>query len=313
MYKYFFFIFSLANGLIIPFCSKSEIPKKNNNLYGIKRKTVLDLGDSFRNVTHHYDHDVTFVKRNSSSNGTLGPVLVIPGLDMAGLSMYSNFIRASEERDIFIVLAGYSKEQRFETLCDCVVDFIISEGMKDVVLVGESFGAVVAIYVENRLHKCLSSLIMINPATSFHRTSWKKVILKMKRGNRQLSHEIIKHGPHSSRIIKSVVKFSESHPEYIYEYMMSYLMMLHNIIVTDQNKVFVRIESYLHMKQPELDELCKKIRIPTTIIIGKKDKLLPSSNEADRLSKIIKNAEVVKVKDANHMMTSIDFDIRDWI
>lgn len=308
-------LFSLVNGLIVPFCSysKYQIPKIQN-LYGINRKTVLDLGNSFKNVTHHYDHDVTFVKRSSSSDTNLGPVFVIPGLDMAGLSLYPNFIRASEERDIFIVLAGYSKQQNFETLCDCIVNFIISEGMKDVVLVGESFGAIMAIYVENKIHRKISSLIIINPATSFHRTSWSKVILKIRRENKQLSHEIIKHGPDSSRIIQSIIKFSETHPDYIYEYIMSYFMMLFNIIVTDQNKVFIRIESYLHMGQPELDELCKKIRIPTTIVVGVNDKLLPSSREADRLHKLIRSVvKVVKIEDANHMLTSIDFDIRDLI
>lgn len=306
---YLFLIFNFINGFTI------NPPKSNLNLYELNRKTVLDLGDSFKNVSHNFDHDITFVKRNSTSNVQNGPMVVIPGLDLSGLSLYANAIRASETREVYIMLAGYSREQTFNNLLYYAIKYIIDEDMKDVVLVGESFGAILTISIENRIRERIDSLILINPATSFHRTNWTKRILKIRKENGRISHAIVKHGPDSKKLLQSISDFAETHPNHAYHYIVSYFMMLFNILVTDQEKVFSRITSYLCVTQPEIDEMCKKIRIQTTIIVGKNDKMLPSSKEADRLKKLIKRTvvTVVKIDNAGHMLSSSDFYITDFL
>ena len=88
-------------------------------------------------------------------------------------------------------------------------------------------------------------------------------------------------------------------------------MMLFNILVTDQVLVKRRINSYMAITQPEIDSLCKSLNTKTTIVVGKRDKLLPSSKEADILNKLIKYSRVIKISKAGHLFVASDFDIRD--
>lgn len=321
--KYVYLFLSLVPlGLslnLIPPANPTPQVKQYKNLYDINRKTVLDLGNSFKNVTHFAEHDITIVKRESSTPQhvrNLGPVVIVPGLDMTGLSIFPNAIRLSEKRDVIIILAGYSKQQSLKTLCDCLVTYIVSQDMNSVALVGESFGAIMSILIENRLRKRISSMILINPATSYHRTSWSKRIFKIRKHNRRLSHHVVKHGPDWGRILEAVSEFSETHSDHVYNYILSHFMMILNILVTDQEKVFERIESYLNMTQSEIDQVCRKNRTNTTIIVGKNDRMLPSSREADRLKKIMERAEqvkVVKIENANHMLSSNDLNLTDFL
>ena len=59
--------------------------------------------------------------------------------------------------------------------------------------------------------------------------------------------------------------------------------------------------------------MCRAVSVPTFIVIGREDKLLPSYKESDKLSKMIKGSIVIKLNNTGHMVTSDVFDIRDFI
>ena len=295
---------------------KHGIPKKQEaklkNLYELNRKTILDLGSSFKNMTHYTESDVTIVKRNSDSIRKLGPVLVLPGLDMSGLSVFPNVVRAGQKRDSYIVLAGYSKNQTLEELCDVVVNFVVSNRLEDITIIGESFGGLMALSVSSIIKQRISHMILLNPATSYHKTSWHRVVNKM--GNfESINSKLLSHGPSIQHVVESIYHMSEHHPEHLYFYIVSYFMMLFNIIVTDRILVKHRINSYMSISQYEIDSLCKNVKIPTTIIVGEKDKMLPSLKEAVILNKSIELSTVIRVKEAGHLFCASDFDIRDLL
>ena len=85
------------------------------------------------------------------------------------------------------------------------------------------------------------------------------------------------------------------------------------MIVTNPSLIQTRIIYYLGIKSHQVDSMCRMVRTPTVIIIGKEDKLLPSCKESDKLSKMIKGSSVIKLKKTGHMVTSDVFDIRDFI
>jgi len=98
-----------TNGFLVP------LVKSNSQI----RKTVLDLRNLLKNHTHFSETDITIstvvrdnVETKSPKNS---PVFFLPGLDMPGLSVYPNMIRASDNRDVYVGLAGYSHVQTLKT------------------------------------------------------------------------------------------------------------------------------------------------------------------------------------------------------
>ena len=303
--------FFIINYVFISSSLKVSINTKNvNNLHNINRKTILDLGNTFRNTTYYPESDVTIVKKLGNSSIKLEPIIVLPGLDMSGLSVYTNVIRASENRDAYIILAGYAKTQTLQELCGCVSNYIISKNLKEIVIIGESFGGLMALFLASKVRKRVSHIVFLNPATSYHRTSWGSIVNK-KFSNHNIAHRVLGHGPNMEHIMRSIYHVSETYPDHVYFYIMSYFMMLFNILVTDQNLVKRRINSYMAITQPEIDSLCKSLNTKTTIVVGKRDKLLPSSKEADILNNLIKYSRVIKISKAGHLFVASDFDIRD--
>ena len=151
----FFILFTCSSSL------KVSVNTRNvNNLYDLNRKTILDLGNTFRNTTYYPESDVTIVKKLSDNSVKLEPILVLPGLDMSGLSVYTNVIRASGNRDAYIILAGYDKNQTLQELCGCVSNYMISKNLKDVVILGESFGGLMALFLTNKIKNRVSHIVL---------------------------------------------------------------------------------------------------------------------------------------------------------
>lgn len=297
--------------------SSNEVHKYNtdSNVYSIPRKTILDLGDSFVNSTHDVNLDVTVVTRDYMGYvKNKGPVIFLPGLDMSGLSIYPNAIRASDERDVIVFLAGYSRNQTLDQLSEKVVDYISSKDLKDIILVGESFGGVLAIDCASQIRKRITKMILINPATSFPRTKWMKKITSISSvKNYDMTSKILGHGPRAENVLKSIIEISEAYPEHTYNYIMTYMMMAFNVIVTNPLLVTKRITLYLDISIVKMDSMCRVIQIPTTIVVGRNDRLLPSSKEAHRLSRLIDGSDIVKLDNTGHMVTSDVFDIREFM
>jgi pimeloyl-ACP methyl ester carboxylesterase len=287
---------------------------KNSLIHSIPRKTILDLGDAFVNSTYYEDLDITVATRSSNKFSDRGPVIFLPGLDMSGLSIYPNMIRASEERDVIVFLAGYDRNQTLHEISERVVKYISSNSIKDILLIGESFGGLLAIKCSSRIKKRLKKIILINPATSFPRTQWlEKIVSTNSNQTNDVTSLILGHGPRIENILKSAMDISKYFPEHTYSYMITYLYMVFNMIVTDPVLIQTRIIYYLGIETHKVDFMCRMVGTPTLIVIGKEDKLLPSCKESDKLSKMIKGSVVIKLKKTGHMVTSDVFDIRHFI
>jgi pimeloyl-ACP methyl ester carboxylesterase len=314
--KYIIFTILFINYVADSFMGINMIVSVNKKslIYSIPRKTILDLGDAFVNSTYYEDLDITVATRNSNIVSDRGPVIFLPGLDMSGLSIYPNMIRAAEERDIIVFLAGYDRNQTLNEISERVVKYISSNRIKDILLIGESFGGLLAIKCSSRIKKRLTKMILINPATSFPRTQWlEKIVATNCNKSQDMTSLVLGHGPRIESIIKSVIDMSEYFPEHTYSYMVTYLYMVFNIMVTDPVLIQTRIIYYLGVKTYHVDSMCRMVRTPTLIVIGKEDKLLPSCKESDKLSKMIRGSTVLKLKKTGHMVTSDVFDIRDFI
>ena len=282
-----------------------------------ERKTVLDLGTLFKNDTYYSESDVT-ISSITNVNG-IGPknrpIFFLPGLDMSGLSIYPNVVRASEDRDVYLILAGYGKIQTLSEFSHCIDRYLKSSNITEISIVGESFGGVLAAYVSCDLKKKVKSVLFINPATSYPKTSWSSEMDILDTNPYLFTKNILDHGPSMSNLYESMICIINEYPECTYDYILTFFFMVFNVVVTHPSSVLDRIRSYLSMTQVEIDNMCTEIDpdIKTTVIVGQGDNLLPSCEEADHLSQLIPNTRVVKLVDIGHMVTPDVLDVRDFI
>ncbi|GMH67866.1 hypothetical protein TrST_g13528 [Triparma strigata] len=104
---------------------------------------------------------------NSSSKQTL---LYLPGLDGTGLSASDQFSDLSSSYSFHRFIIPNSDRSSFISLRRQVLNFLSSH--PDSILVGESFGGLLASAVAISPDAKLGGLVLVNPATSIGRTSW---------------------------------------------------------------------------------------------------------------------------------------------
>jgi len=270
-----------------------------------QRKTILDLDNTFKNVTYFGDYDITISKRESIADSKES-VFVFPGLDMSGFSFFPNSIKSSVHKDTYIVLAGYSKKQTLYDIVYCVQKFIKSEKIKNITFVGESFGGIVAIYTCNSLrNNHISSLILMNPAIEYENSEICKYINSTKFDKKELSKFLLNNGPPFQRIVTSFYEFSYNFPDYLIHYIQSYFMMFSNIVFTTEEQILDRLKFYFSIPKKDIYNVCKKIKVPTTIIIGKDDNILPKGL---KISTFIDNSELKELEKVTHMVLFSDID-----
>ena len=234
------------------------IVNMNIDVHKCERRTILDLGTLFNNDTYYSESDVT-ISSITTING-IGPknrpILFLPGLDMSGLSIYPNIIRASEDRDVYLLLAGYGKIQTLCDLSQCVDRYLESSNINEISIVGESFGGVLAAYISCDLKKKVKSVLFINPATSYPKTSWSS---QMDTNPHLITKNILNHGPSLSSLYESMRCVMNEYPEYTYDYILTFFFMVFNVVVTNPSSVLDRMRSYLSMTQEEIDKMCTEI------------------------------------------------------
>jgi len=284
-------------GFILPF------PKVDYT----QRKTILDIDNTFSNVTYFSEYDITISKRESICGEKNESIFVFPGIDMSGFSFFPNSIKTSVYKNTYVVLAGYSKKQTLYDIVNCVNQFIKSKKIKNITIVGESFGGIVAIYMCNSLrYNNVSSLILLNPAIEYENSEICEYINSIEFDKKELTKFILNNGPPFQRVLTSFYEFSYNFPCYIVYYIQSYFMMFSNIVFTSEEQILKRLKTYFSIPKKDIYKACKKIKIPTTIVIGKNDTILPCKGL--EISRNIKNSELKELEEVTHMILFSDID-----
>jgi len=102
-------------------------------------------------------------------------ILYVPGIDFAGMLGSSQFRGlASLGMQLWRCYVGPEDRSPFAVLVDSLSKWVVrqSQGGRKVVLVGESFGGLLALAVACRVGSSLHGLALVNPATSFDKTPW---------------------------------------------------------------------------------------------------------------------------------------------
>lgn len=216
--------------------------------------------------------NVTLIPPMSSPKPRL-QMVYLPGMDGTGQLFYRQAALLKEYFAIRCVRFNaetLSQPETWESLAELVRDKLDPERLT--VFCGESFGACLALQVAVRNSSRCAGLILINPATSFHRGPW---WLGM-----------------GVRVLPWV-------PEPFYralsERSLGMLAELEQIAPTDRQNLADAVYSVpsqvTHRRLALLSEFnaeylpLERLKFPVLLVAGGKDRLLPSIDEVNRLSR----------------------------
>lgn len=225
-------------------------------------------------------------------------LLYLPGLDGVGNYSFQALQNLSLLFDIWRLEVATNDRSRFLEISSFVSDFIRQKNQK-IILMGESFGGLLACHLAIRNQENISKLILVNPATSFDQTNWP-----------YLGNVISRTGPafpvvgvatllataveptQFQRIGRSIVDRINSTESAIYELtnLIESGTTLTNLLPPETLRH--RLSKWLQSGTKILQNRYSEISIPSLILVGENDRLLPSSIEGKRLKRILTSAVV---------------------
>lgn len=102
------------------------------------------------------------------------PILFLPGLDGLGDYSASCYSQLQDDYDCWRLQVDPNDRSSFLTIAKKVLE-AIKKFPKPPILIGESFGGLVATYLASRHSDTIDSIVLVNPATSVDRSLWRNL------------------------------------------------------------------------------------------------------------------------------------------
>jgi pimeloyl-ACP methyl ester carboxylesterase len=241
------------------------------------------------------------------------PLIFLPGLD--GIEGYQSksIDSLNEVFDVWRMTVSDDDRSSFMDIASVILEKLETFD-KPAVIVGESFGGLLAAYIALRAKRSsISKLVMINPATSFDRTSWPLIAPIIASSGIaspiiQLA-TILSDAAQIQRAGRKIISGITSTQTAID----AYNGLLESSRTFTQNlspeTINWRISKWFDVGSSLMSEKYSKITTPTLILVGKNDRLLPSQAEGRRLRKEMTSSERVDVKefDVGHTLHGDSF------
>lgn len=261
--------------------------------------------------------------------------IYLPGLDGYGISAVSQFDDLARTFDTWRLVVSPSDTSTFLEVVDAVALFIKETTTPDrkATLIGESCGGLIASAVAIRLRKTdsLGGLVLVNPATSFDQTWWDTLVpllAALPRGAAG-SDNISPYGLLGSFILGLSIPDRQQQQRILDTIVNLPTLrqpspaLLQSILETLQLSMRVteeRLPSSLLEHRVTRWLLpgaaavrLEKINVPTLVIAGKEDALMPSASEADRLLNLIPDSEKLLVRDRGHFVLDDSVNLTEAI
>ena len=293
--------------------------------------------------------------RNGHSSSTPPLLVYLPGLDGFGISATAQFDDLSSSFELWrMTVNKESTLLSFSDLVVSVVNFVkeitrSTELQREVILVGESFGGLLACAVAMALKKGQSSkyvlkgLVLINPATSFDETVWERVVPVLTSlrylesqeeatadsGNSRFSFLSGLPTPYSVFGAVALAATVPSGTQYS-----SILDFLQEIVssTSAEKMLSASVDGFgilaEYLSPAILDQRVmkwipvgtsvvnnpqrlSKLNVPTLIIGGRDDNMLPTKKEAERLGKLLPDCVVMDIAGAGHFVLDTGFNLTE--
>lgn len=343
------------NGLGFTYISPVTLsPGENRQLFGawrLQQPTIVDVEENMTEI--HQSIVQERFKSEQSSN--IPPLLIyLPGLDGFGISATAQFDDLSSSFEFWrMTVDKKGKKLSFNDLVSSVVKFVREsasitgsiESQREVIIVGESFGGLLACAVAMALTKIQSSafvlkgVVLVNPATSFDKTSWERVVPMLTSYRHLESQEEAADGSNNLRLptpysvvggisLAATVPGRSQFPGILQFFQQTVSRTAADKILSSAVDGFDILAEYL---PPDLLDQrvmiwlpvgtavvnnlqrLSKLTVPTLIIGGSEDNMLPTKIEADRLGKLLPDCVVMDIAGAGHFVLDAGFNLTEAI
>lgn len=245
------------------------------------------------------------------------PLLYLPGLDGQGVYSTESLKNLTKYFDVWRLSIDSNDRSRFIDIAIECRNFL--KTFKEApVLIGESFGGLLACYVSVISVKKPTQLVIVNPATSFDRTSWSSIGPLI--ANTGAAFPIVG----AATLLVTAVEMEQF--QRIGQPIMdrinsteTALLELNNMfalskLITEKlppETLNWRLSKWLGTGASLMSTKYSAITSPTLVIVGQNDRLLPSQSEGRRLQKRINSTtvEVLEFQDTGHAILDGSIDL----
>lgn len=277
----------------------------------------------------------------------------LPGLDGYGISAARNqFDDLATTFEFWRFTIAPEDRSSFGKVVTSISDFVqdmSQQGKRPVTLIGESCGGLMAAAValqlkrreqiNNNQSSSLKGLVLVNPATSFDRTDWETLVpvltsLKyLDTADPQDADRLTPYGVLGSLLLSSLIPDNEQQRR-IFDLITKLPTMDVPPRSTDQLQSILdatrrgfqetefrlppdllqhRVEEWLTIGVPVISNRLSDIDVPTLVVAGRKDALMPSEEEAKRLVDILPSAKKLVVPDRGHFVLDESVNLTEAI
>ncbi|KAG7353590.1 lysophospholipase [Nitzschia inconspicua] len=300
-------------------------------------------------MTRNEDNKTIFEQVAECNGNAEKPIaLYLPGLDGYGISAVAQYNDLAKNFELWRMTVAVDDRTSFHELCQKPVQFvddIVGNTARPVYVIGESFGGLLATAVGLQLHNRekrggkanpVKGLVLVNPATSFDESGWDvtaPLLALLGRltetperrpfglpsayslvGGLTLS-ALIPSRQQFSRIVDAFMGMeSIRDPSRLGETMEGYLDLFQ---ITSEflppGLLEHRIKNWLMVGTSIVDSRLSQLDIPSLVVVGTADQLISSKNEADRLTKLLPQAEKLQVREAGHFVLDDNVNLTEAI
>ncbi|CAN0422290.1 unnamed protein product [Pylaiella littoralis] len=252
---------------------------------------------------------------SASSEGQKMTLLYLPGIEGLGTSVEPQLPNLSAKFDVFRLIIGAEDRSTFSTLSRAVTKFIdMTSGEQKTVVLGESFGAMLGIRLGQLRPEQVQAVFAVNPATSFGRTAWRSLgpLLSLAPKNQYKAASVAVFAatiPDVSQMISTVdvlfdpnngLKVAER-PKALADKLGELWQMISEVSENlPPATLRWRIQNWLAVGQGRVEKGLGDMKVPVVVIAGSADRLLPSSNEAERLKNLIPGCRSMVLEGHGH-------------
>lgn len=259
-----------------------------------------------------------FKDEESSQSSLKPPLIFLPGLDGVGNYSFRTVRNLSASYDIWRLQISPEDRSSFLDLSSFLVQ-VIKQFPTPIVLLGESFGGLLACHVASRAQDRVAELVLINPATSYDQTGWSITAPLIARSGSLFPVISV-----ATLLITTVepnqfLRISRDISSRITS-METASIEIDRLIQTGSKIVSLlppatlqhRISRWLNVGVETMTKRYDLITSPTLVLVSENDRLLPSQKEGTRLkSKLrsVKIFQVISFPDSGHALLDGNVDL----
>lgn len=227
-------------------------------------------------------------------------MLFLPGLDGQGSYSQNTLLSLTDDYDVYRLEIKGNDRSTFREVSDFVIESIrkLEEehpDVEEIVLAGESFGGLVASFVSARMQNDLMKLLLINPATSYKQTVWPTIGPLLTQAPESLFPflgigvlmTLAVEPSQITEIGQQIVNRINSTDDALRELQTLTDSAGTILDILPQDTLDWRLREWLGKGIFLMEDRYDQINNPTLLLIGRNDRLLPSSLEGTRLRELL--------------------------